>query len=123
MRPWGGCPGHVIRNGAGNDCGLFGNRLSASIVFADIATGIGHVPLFSEEAGVVYSPMFASIACIYGGDGGSRSKPDGCGSDWCSKSTCVETHQCKTHELSAVHNDAPSRHGDTPNRQILEICG
>jgi len=84
MRPWGGCPGHVIRNGAGNDCGLFGNRLSASIVFADIATGIGHVPLFSEEAGVVYSPMFASIACIYGGDGGSRSKPDGCGSDWCS---------------------------------------
>lgn len=84
-RPWRGCPNHRERDGAGNDCGMFGNRLSTSIVNAlMVSPNEARVPLFSDEGGVVYSPRVARLSCIYGGDGGSRKTADGCGSSWCS---------------------------------------
>lgn len=90
--PWRGCPSHVISNGAGNDCGMFGNRLSASIVNAAMVSAVTkRVPLFSSQTGgIVYSPR-VSIACIYGGDGGSRKTSDGCGNSWCSPQRSVKT--------------------------------
>ena len=83
-RPWRGCPGGHVSNGAGHDCELFGNRLSASIVNAQMVSPRDKVvPVFSTEGGVVYSPTLSGITCIFGGDGGSRKFSDGCGHDYC----------------------------------------
>ena len=85
QRPWRGCPNHDASDGAGNDCALFGNRLSASILNAGMVprTGERRVPLFSADSGVIYAPTSMRLACIYGGDGGSRKEEDGCGSNFC----------------------------------------
>lgn len=70
---------------------MFGNRLSAVMVFAgQRASNPRGVPLFLGEApvvGVVYRPPAGSglLTCGYVNDGGTRGadKPDGCGPSRC----------------------------------------
>lgn len=65
---------------------MFGNRLSAIIVNAGLAKVEKHIHLFSLDVGVIYSPRI-TLNCVYGGDGGTRAKPeDGCGHDFCAAS-------------------------------------
>ena len=74
-QPWRGCPAkHVVSAGAGEDCKMFGNRFSASIVNAAMSRAQEKIRIFSLEIGVIYSSR-VSLNCIYGGDGGTRSKP------------------------------------------------
>lgn len=80
--PWRGCPHQLVREGAGNECAIFGGRFSSSIVNAAMATAAGKkkIILFSEESGIVYNPHATRLNCIYAADGGTRKMPkDGCG--------------------------------------------
>lgn len=83
-RPWRGCPGHVVMEGAGEECHIYGQRFSASIVNAKLFRTSKKIPLFSTvSAGVVYNPKI-TLNCVYGGDGGTRKLPeDGCGTQFC----------------------------------------
>ena len=87
-RPWRGCPGGNVRQGAGSECAIYGARLSASIINREIG-----VHLFSRSApGTIYGPAGVQLRCAYGGDGGTRASVDGCrngafctspGDAWC----------------------------------------
>ena len=79
--PWRGCPdAHHVREGAGNECAIYGGRFSSSIVNAAIYAGRTKMTLFSQESGIVYSPHATKLNCIYAADGGTRKMPtDGCG--------------------------------------------
>ena len=75
--PWRGCPNHQgVPEVDGNDCILFGDRFSASIIFQ------GRTALFGGSGGIIFRPRFNRIRCSYAGDGGSRSG-DGCGDNFC----------------------------------------
>ena len=53
--------------------------------------------LFSKGPGIVYNPKVARLNCVYGGDGGTRSKPeDGCGpkSDFCDAQRSAQDGWC-----------------------------
>ena len=84
--PWRGCPrgGPPDEN---NDCNMFGNRLSGSVIFPeqrrDGPNGRTSIPMFAESAGVIFNPHSTVITCAYSNDGGSRGRDDGCGTDWC----------------------------------------
>jgi len=90
--PWKGCPRGRARgqNEAGNDCEMFGDRFSASLIYARMqgtAFPTGRIPLFSRSGGgVIYKPPATRISCSYAGDGGSRSKVGGCGKVFCDNS-------------------------------------
>ena len=82
--PWRGCP----RGGptdSNNDCNIFGNRLSASVIFPEQRRGSidASIPLFAVSSGVIFNPTAIGITCAYSNDGGSRGRSDGCGTDWC----------------------------------------
>jgi len=83
-QPWRGCPKRKkVAAGAGRECEIYGNRFSASIVNAEMFAAQKKIRIFSNGAGVIYSPS-VRLNCIYGGDGGTRSKPeDGCGKQFC----------------------------------------
>ena len=69
---WRGCPNHKGDSSVeGNDCQLFGDRFSASMVVKDKAV------LFGGGGGIIFRPGFNKIRCSYGGDGGTRNG-DGC---------------------------------------------
>lgn len=85
-QPWRGCPAHVVTAGSGRECQIYGNRFSASIISAELFVKQQKIRIFSNGAGVIYSPH-VKLNCIYGGDGGTRSKSeDGCGSQFCEPS-------------------------------------
>ena len=94
-QPWRGCPGHVVAEGAGNECRIYGNRFSASIVNAALFRSEKKVQLFSKlDAGVIYSPR-VTLNCVYGGDGGTRKLPeDGCGKEFCDPSQSKRDSWC-----------------------------
>ena len=82
--PWRGCP----RGGptdSNNDCNIFGNRLSASVIFPEQRRGSidASIPLFAVSSGVIFNPTAFGITCEFTNDGGSRGRSDGCGTDWC----------------------------------------
>ena len=61
--------------------------MSGSLFNAGMASrfsGEPRISIFTNTAGVVYSPAHTQINCVYAGDGGSRAKDDGCGQEWCS---------------------------------------
>ena len=95
QRPWRGCPGHVVSEQAGNECRIYGQRFSASIVNAQLFRASKKIPLFSTVgAGVVYSPG-VTLNCVYGGDGGTRKLPDdGCGTQFCEVSRSRQDGWC-----------------------------
>ena len=92
-QPWKGCPRGKADRGAGTDCKMYGNRFSATMVNANqyrtAASTDGTEPrikMFAKDPGVIYSPH-VHLNCIYGGDGGTRGKPEnGCGSSFCDSS-------------------------------------
>jgi len=81
--PWRGCPFHGGSNEDGNECLLFGNRLSSSLIWT------GHSQTYGgyRKGGVIFtpSPEFTRVLCIYGSDGGTRhgGEFDGCGNTFC----------------------------------------
>ena len=81
-KPWRGCPNGNVRDGAGNECAIYGGRFSASIINQQIGAH-----LFSKtEPGTIYSPSSGLfLRCAYASDGGTRASTDGCkNSDFCS---------------------------------------
>ena len=102
QRPWRGCPRHHVAEGAGEDCRMYGNRFSASIVNNALFRADGKIKVFSLEMGVIYSPK-VTLNCVYGGDGGTRAKPeDGCGDDFCDGSRSRRDGWCdgKPHRIA-----------------------
>ena len=98
--PWRGCPrGQKVREGAGNECAIYGGRFSSSIVNAAMvgAGGKGKIALFSQDSGVVFNPLGTQLNCIYAADGGTRKMPDdGCGptSGFCPKTRSPHDGWC-----------------------------
>ena len=98
--PWRGCPRGVDPSpGAGRECEIYGGRLSASLVNRELFSRRGRtsMALFSKGPGIVYNPKVARLNCVYGGDGGTRSKPeDGCGpkSDFCDAQRSAQDGWC-----------------------------
>ena len=83
---------------------MFGNRFSAIIVNAALARAEARIHLFSLDVGVIYSPH-VTLNCMYGGDGGTRSKPeDGCGHEFCEAKRSAHDGWCdgKPHRTSQV---------------------
>lgn len=83
---------------------MFGNRFSAIIVNAGLSRAQQKIHLFSLDVGVIYSPR-VTLNCMYGGDGGTRAKPeDGCGHEFCDSRRSVHDGWCdgKPHHISHV---------------------
>jgi hypothetical protein len=117
-RPWQGCPGHVAPPDAGRECEIYGNRLSASIVSKSLyASKVGSkaIRIFSKQPGVVYNPRRSKLNCVYGGDGGTRSKPeDGCGPRefFCDTRRSAHDGWCDGKAIDPEHME-DILHGDT----------
>lgn len=104
--PWRGCPHnprHAPSAAAGEDCKMFGNRFSASIVNAALFRSEGKIRMFSLDVGVIYSAR-VTLNCIYGGDGGTRAKPeDGCGNEYCDPSRSRHDSWCDGQPHRVAH--------------------
>ena len=100
---------------------MFGNRFSASIVNAEMSRAQEKIRIFSLEIGVIYSSR-VSLNCIYGGDGGTRSKPeDGCGHEFCESSRSRRDSWCdgKPHHTSHVGDVLEHMHEGNYNEVII----
>ena len=124
--PWRGCPIDAKHppssyESAGQDCAMFGNRFSASIVNRELFLSEGKIRMFSMDVGVIYSPR-VTLNCIYGGDGGTRSKPeDGCGYDWCDSDRSTRDSWCDglPHRVAHVRDVLAGLHKGNYNEVII----